>query len=525
MDWDFPPFLRTTKSKERGAYAQLTHEQSIALSAFAQQTRRRWRIELDPLGDHNDKSSGHAVVVAGLTVHEPGGRVIDEVALKNSRSFDRVVGTSERPELDISRERSAPWTAMLVGDEIRLRLRQSPAGGRVRVRINDFVDTVDLYASAEKEIELRFSVAQPHGRFTVLPAFSPGQHVQTFIARTDDGASGIVDYPYIQQDGKPEENTLISAYRNDDGAWALHDQVAFLGRGGTPVHLARFRESNPDTVAEWRRVRALGDPRDFVQWLADHLTKNPGERSRQGVTVAETPFSADGPTRRRSIPLPAGGSTRWQISVTPATRTKTGPEYFGLPFTLDNLPASTRSAPAPARFSFSENDPALVEPPYGAVNMTVKFPTNRTGRLDPLVGTGAQGAGDFIYVSYHDSRHIRIGFDHWGEGGPLSPPIAIDYSKEQKLEISFGALFPPEDDMLYADQPEAEVEKLKKTVRVRLNGRTVFEHQLRSFESLPSQVTIGRNTIQASTCDPEFFGQIIRSERVWPEVQPPAKRP
>ena len=81
----------------------------------------------------------------------------------------------------------------------------------------------------------------------------------------------------------------------------------------------------------------------------------------------------------------------------------------------------------------------------GAEHMIVRLPAQKTGRGEPLLVTGKTGAGDFIYVTYEDEKHIRLGYDHWGVGGMKTDPIEIDYSVPHEIWVSLGTLYPPGD--------------------------------------------------------------------------------
>jgi hypothetical protein len=52
------------------------------------------------------------------------------------------------------------------------------------------------------------------------------------------------------------------------------------------------------------------------------------------------------------------------------------------------------------------------------------------------------------------------------------------------------------------------------TVRVRLNGRTVIEHQEQAYRTQPGEILAGLNSIEASTCGPTFTGRIFVQERL-----------
>jgi len=160
-------------------------------------------------------------------------------------------------------------------------------------------------------------------------------------------------------------------------------------------------------------------------------------------------------------------------------------------------------------------------PAYGPLRCIVRFPADRIHRAEPLVVTGRAGAGDFIYVVYSGDDTIRVGYDHWGTGGPLSEPIPLDYREAHQLEVSLGSLLPPSgDDAAWTGLDPAGRRRLAETVTVRLDGRVVLDHRSVPHPARPDEVGIGTNPIGGSTCDPLFTGRILHVERMVPGPLP-----
>jgi hypothetical protein len=143
----------------------------------------------------------------------------------------------------------------------------------------------------------------------------------------------------------------------------------------------------------------------------------------------------------------------------------------------------------------------------GPVRLQIKFPTDRDGIAEPLLCTGVTGAADLVYVRYVDPRHVRLAFDHWGVGGPVSDPVEIDPDVTQEIVVSFGALFPPATDSLFVQQPAWLA--LRHEVRITLNGRMVIAFPARSHPSAPEQIVFGHNPVGASSCVPDFSGTLV----------------
>lgn len=138
---------------------------------------------------------------------------------------------------------------------------------------------------------------------------------------------------------------------------------------------------------------------------------------------------------------------------------------------------------------------------YGAVELALRFPQEATGKHEPLVVTGVEGKGDILYVTYLGENEIRLTLDHWGIGALASPPIELNLGLVHILQIEMGSLYGPEN-------PERA-----QTLRVRLNGRIVWDTQARFHAAGPETFTFGSNLIGGSTAGSLFTGTIYTLKR------------
>jgi hypothetical protein len=166
------------------------------------------------------------------------------------------------------------------------------------------------------------------------------------------------------------------------------------------------------------------------------------------------------------------------------------------------LSAGIGSTPVPARF--------------GAFDLVVALPKNRAGRAEPLVVSGLPGAADLIYVIYVDSRHVRFGVDHWGQGGAVSGLVPIDYDAAHELEVSLGSFYPAAEDPWWGGTPAAARGERGAHAAVWLDGRQVLDAPVVAYPSESARITVGANRVGGSSCDPEFSGRIIFSGRLPP---------
>jgi hypothetical protein len=121
------------------------------------------------------------------------------------------------------------------------------------------------------------------------------------------------------------------------------------------------------------------------------------------------------------------------------------------------------------------------------------------GVCEPLLTTGVTGHGDGLYVHYIDRDAVALGFDHWGVGGPVSPPLQVDYRALQQITIAFGSL-------LAADDPRHG------RLYVAMNGRKVFDLPAKFHPARPQEAAVGKNPIGLSTSEAVFQGRILSIE-------------
>jgi hypothetical protein len=517
LDWDYPPFLRPDLPRFLPAVDALTLPEKLNLSESAQNLRRRWRVILTPLAPATDAPVTIALREASVDGHPLFSA--GELAAAGWQLPPGAAASSGGMSWQSGPLPPRPLTTVIEGGLVHLNFRRGPHAGKIRVEVNDIAEVLDLHAAVADEQKYAFSSANPHGRHTYIPAFAPGLCVQTLLWPQPAGSFAELRYHFAHQENATEDSSIVRLYHEiAEGRWQLADTITFLGSRGLPVRLGEFQRENPDTVSEYARIVRAGDTRTYPQWLADFLTLHPAEWSRAGIVpealgpASSLPAATDEPVVSRRIPLPAAGPGRWHLSVTPGTRTKSGPEYFGLPFALP--------AEQPVTVEFKPRPPAAAAPlAFGRIKMRLRFPANRWPQSEPLVTTGDREAGDFIYVYYVDPGHIRIGYDHWFKGGPLSLPIPLDFTREHQLEISLGSLFPSREDVVFAHASAAGVASVKDRVTVTLDGQPVISTTAESYETGPDTVTVGRNAIHGTLCGPEFTGEILSIERVWPDIK------
>lgn len=151
---------------------------------------------------------------------------------------------------------------------------------------------------------------------------------------------------------------------------------------------------------------------------------------------------------------------------------------------------------------------------WGPLALTVRFPSDATGLVEPLVSTGKFGAADIILVHHVAPGRVRFGLDHWGGSIAFGPIVEIDPAKTHDLTVTLSSLFPPPEHAAWKARPVGAPAPLTDRVEVRLGDRSVLTFEHRAYDSRPSQVSLGRNDLGASSCQRVFSGEIIHHRRL-----------
>ena len=153
---------------------------------------------------------------------------------------------------------------------------------------------------------------------------------------------------------------------------------------------------------------------------------------------------------------------------------------------------------------------------HGALELLVRFPRTAGGRSEPVVVTGKTGAADILSVTCVDERHVRFALDHWGTPGLQSDRVPIEPGAVQRLVVSLGSLYPPQEDPCYEATPEARV--LRDWLEVRINDRVVFSQPFSFYPAGPDEAFVLHNPVGGTSAGPEFSGESLARHRRDPRV-------
>jgi len=154
---------------------------------------------------------------------------------------------------------------------------------------------------------------------------------------------------------------------------------------------------------------------------------------------------------------------------------------------------------------------------FGSVRLRLRLPATASPARMPLLAVGDGGSGNLVYVQSAGEGSIRVGLDGGPRGTLISPPFPARPDEEQLVEISHGSLYPPANHprmrLLAPDMEQA----LRRFVRISWNGEPVMEAELPLPPISHDAVVVGASPGFPDTTA-GFEGQILASERFWPET-------
>ena len=157
--------------------------------------------------------------------------------------------------------------------------------------------------------------------------------------------------------------------------------------------------------------------------------------------------------------------------------------------------------------------------PLGGLAIRTRLPRDKFGRVEPLLVTGRPSLQDFLYLYYAGPGVLQVGFESSGRGGPLSAPLAVDYDQPVRFELTLGHRWPPAGARPYAGLSTAEVAALRRTLVVKVNGRTALDcpvdyhptKELYSWGASPDDAAFGSlysgSRLEVSSVDLPPFGE------------------
>jgi hypothetical protein len=143
---------------------------------------------------------------------------------------------------------------------------------------------------------------------------------------------------------------------------------------------------------------------------------------------------------------------------------------------------------------------------FGAIHVRLILPDQPAATKEPLLVTGAPGAGDFVYLEYGDAGQVRFAFDHWSGAGATSPTISLSRDAPHDVEIMLPSLFPPD--------PDIPLEAASSgTLTIHVDGVAVWTERVACYRPGVGQIFVATNPIGGTSCSERFSGSVLRAER------------
>ena len=138
--------------------------------------------------------------------------------------------------------------------------------------------------------------------------------------------------------------------------------------------------------------------------------------------------------------------------------------------------------------------------PFAGKMVTLRVRAHPLGTAGlPLLVTGREGSGDFLFLRMIDGHHAVFGHDQWGGGLTLGQPVSFDFDQDHEIEILSGPL-------LRDHLPEGFDRHL---TQIRLDGKIVLQTGKDFCPFANTEIYVLENPILGTTCGADFQGEVL----------------
>ncbi len=150
---------------------------------------------------------------------------------------------------------------------------------------------------------------------------------------------------------------------------------------------------------------------------------------------------------------------------------------------------------------------------YGPAELTVRFPRDKLGKVEPLMVSGVSYMSDYLYVYYYpDARRIQLGFTHTNHNQLLSQSIVVDYYASHRIGIVSGLLYPVEGHPFFSGWTSTSIKTARHKLRVMVDGVPYLLAEQDYYESSPGYLMFGENRV-SDYIGRNFTGEILGLQR------------
>jgi hypothetical protein len=153
----------------------------------------------------------------------------------------------------------------------------------------------------------------------------------------------------------------------------------------------------------------------------------------------------------------------------------------------------------------------------GPVQLKVSFPSDVTAAtMEPLLSLGTPQFSDSLYVLRFPGNTIQFLGDHLRFVGPRSRTLSVTPGRIYTVTVDMGAFYPPIHDPFFSQYGDTRAQKIKSGIHVEVDGLTVMDAKMNSYDAPPWTLELGRNTISMGPGKRVFSGQIVSMKRLSP---------
>jgi hypothetical protein len=150
---------------------------------------------------------------------------------------------------------------------------------------------------------------------------------------------------------------------------------------------------------------------------------------------------------------------------------------------------------------------------YGPIRFKAVFPAVGKVTEETLLATGTPNYTDVVEAFQYPGGQVELSLMHEGYGTLRTGPFPIQPGREYRFEVDLGSLYPPRIHPYFRGWDEKDVEKIKTTGRVLMDGTEVVRGRVRFYDSPPNWVFEGRDPAGTNRT---FAGRISDVERLPP---------
>lgn len=148
---------------------------------------------------------------------------------------------------------------------------------------------------------------------------------------------------------------------------------------------------------------------------------------------------------------------------------------------------------------------------YGPLSFSVVFPAGESDREAPLLATGAPNRTDVLYAHQYPQGRVELEMAHEGYVALKSGILSLPPGTPHAFEVDMGSLYPPRVSAFFDGWDSKDVDRLRTTARVLVDGKEVIRGRIPFYDSSPGMVNFGGNPQEGGA---RFEGRVTDIQRL-----------